>query len=348
MIITWYAILSFLLTGFILLEGFDIGAGMLLCVVGKTDAERRGVIAAIGPLLSWNEVWLVSFGGSLLLAFPAVLASSFAGFYLALCLLLWMLLLRGISIEVSGHVDDPLWRTAWNTCFVASNMVLAILIGTALGNILRGVPIGAEGTFALPLFTNFSPRRDVGILDWYTLSTAVFILIAFAAHGATVLMRKTDGPVNARCARLALLFWKFAIITLVIVTVESFFVDVDLITRPLVKPSGWLGLAGIVFGLVNLARGLRERRATQAGIGSYALIAGLMIVGATAIFPFMLRSTISPQYSLSAYNAAADRHGLAIGLVWWPFAMLLSLACFWFIYRNYERNPIRSLTETRP
>jgi len=108
MIMTWYAILSFLLTGFILLEGFDIGAGMLLYVVGKTDAERRDVIAAIGPLLSWNEVWLVSFGGTLLLAFPALLASSFAGFYLAMCLLLWMLLLRGISMEVSGHINDPL------------------------------------------------------------------------------------------------------------------------------------------------------------------------------------------------------------------------------------------------
>jgi cytochrome bd ubiquinol oxidase subunit II len=336
MILAWYAILSFILTAFILLEGFDIGAGMLLYLVGTTDDERRGVIGAIGPLWSWNEVWLVSFGGTLLLAFPTVLASYFAGFYLALCLLLWMLLLRGISIEVGGHVDDPLWRTAWNTCFVASNLILAILIGAALGNILRGVPIGPDGTFALSLFTNFSPRGKVGILDWYTLSTAIFILIAFAAHGATVLMRKTDGPVNARCARFALLFWKFAIIALVIVTVETFFVHVDLITRPFVEPSGWLGLACIAFGLVNLARGLRKRRATQAGVGSYALIAGLMIVGATAVFPFMLRSTISPQYSLSAYKVAADSHGLVIGLVWWPFALLLSLAYFWFIYRNYR------------
>jgi len=336
MIMTWYAILSFILTAFILLEGFDIGGGTLLYVVGKTDAERRGVIAAIGPLLSWNEVWLVSFGGTLLLAFPAVLASSFAGFYLALCLLLWMLLVRGISLEVSGHVDDPLWRAAWNTCFVVSNTLLAILIGIALGNILRGVPIGPDGTFALSLFTNFSPRGDVGILDWYTFSTAIFILIAFAAHGTTVLMRKTDGPVNKRCAQYAVLFWKVAIISLVMVTVESFFVHVDLITRPFVEPSGWLGLVCIAFGLVNLARGLRKQRATQAGIGSYALIAGLMIVGATAIFPFMLRSTISPQYSLSAYKAAADAHGLVIGLVWWPFALLLSLAYFWFIYRNYR------------
>jgi cytochrome d ubiquinol oxidase subunit II len=336
MILTWYVILTFLLTGFILLEGFDIGAGMLLYIVGNSDDERRAVIAAIGPLLSWNEVWLVSFGGSLLLAFPAVLASYFAGFYLALFLLLWMILLRGISMEVGGHVNDPLWRTAWNTCFAASNVVLAILIGAALGNILRGVPIGPEGTFALPLFTNFSPRGDVGILDWYTLSTAIFILVAFMAHGATMLMRKTDGPVNARCARFARLFWKTAVIALVILTVETFFVHADLITRPFGEPSGWLGLACMVFGLVNLARGLTTQRATQAGIGSYALIAGLMIVGATGVFPFILRSTISPHYSISVYNAAADGHGLVIGLFWWPVAMLLSFAYFWFIYQNYQ------------
>jgi cytochrome bd ubiquinol oxidase subunit II len=336
MILTWYAILSFILTVFILLEGFDIGAGMLLYLVGKTDDERRSVFAAIGPLWSWNEVWLISFGGSLFLSFPTVLASYFAGFYLALCLLLWMLILRGISLEIGGHVDDPLWRTAWNTCFVASNVVLAILIGAALGNILRGVPIGADGTFALSLFTNFSPRGHVGILDWYTLSTAILILVVFAAHGATVLMRKTDGPLNVRCARFARLFWMFAIIALGIVTMETFFVHADLITRPFAEPSGWMGLACIAFGLINLARGLRKRRAVQASIGSYALIAGLMIVGATAVFPLILRSTISPQYSLSAYKVAADGYGLVIGLIWWPFAMLLSLAYFWFIYRNYK------------
>ena len=336
MVMTWYAILSFTLTGFILLEGFDIGAGILLYVVGKTDSQRRSVIDAIGPLWSWNEVWLISFGGILFLAFPAILASSFAGFYLALCLLLWMLLLRGISIEASAHLNDPLWATAWNTCLVASNLMLAILIGAALGNILRGVPIGAEGTFALSLFTSFSPRGNVGILDWYTLSTAIFIVVTFMAHGATVLMRKTKGPVRARCARLAPLLWKCAVSVLVIVTLESYLLHADLITRPFAEPFGWVGLACIGFGLLNLARGLGNGVDTQASIGSYALLAGLMIVGATAVFPSVLRSTISPQYSLSVYKCAADGHGLAIGLLWWPFAMVLSFAYFLFVYHNYR------------
>src|SRR5271163_3015920 len=113
MIEIWYAILSFMLVMFVVLEGFDIGAGLLQYVVGKTEAERRLVIAGIGPLWSWHEVWLVGFGGTLLLAFPNIIAAAFAGFYLALFLLLWTLLLRGVAIEVSGHIAEPLWRTAW-------------------------------------------------------------------------------------------------------------------------------------------------------------------------------------------------------------------------------------------
>ena len=132
MIEIWYAILSLMLTLFIILEGFDIGAGMLQYLVGKTESERRMVIAAIGPFWSWHEVWLIGFGGTLLVAFPAIFAASFSGFYLAFFLLLWALLLRGVSIEVSGHLADPLWRTAWHTLFVGANVLLAILIGAAL------------------------------------------------------------------------------------------------------------------------------------------------------------------------------------------------------------------------
>jgi cytochrome bd-type quinol oxidase subunit 2 len=116
-----------MLTMFVVLEGFDIGAGMLQYVVGKTEADRRTVIAAIGPLWSWNEVWLVGFGGTFLLAFPEMMTAAFSRFYLALLLLAWSLLLRGISIEVSGHIDGPLWSAGWHFCFVVSNVLLAVL-----------------------------------------------------------------------------------------------------------------------------------------------------------------------------------------------------------------------------
>ena len=192
MIEIWYAILAFMLVMFVVLEGFDIGAGLLQYVVGKTEAERRLIIAAIGPLWSWHEVWLVGFGGTLMAGgvskYPRRIIRGILSTPLSITV--WALVLRGVSIEVSGHIADPLWRTAWHFIFVGSNLLLAILIGTALGNVLRGVPLKADGKFALAFFTNFSPRGNVGILDWFTVSVAVFMLITLAAHGATALVMK--------------------------------------------------------------------------------------------------------------------------------------------------------------
>jgi cytochrome d ubiquinol oxidase subunit II len=321
---------------FVVLEGFDIGAGMLQFVVGKTEPERRLVIAAIGPLWSWHEVWLVGFGGTLLLAFPAILAASFAGFYMALMLLLWCLILRGISIEMSGHIADPLWRSAWHFCFVASNVLLAILIGAALGNILRGVPVGPDGKFALSLFTNFSARGNVGILDWYTLAIAIFILVIFAAHGAVGLAQRTEGIVRGRCLQLAQRLWRIVVGFLVIMTIATRGVRSDFFVRMLHQPLGWLGVLGVVGGLVVVFRSLSRQSESQAMIGSCAFISGLIISGAAGVFPFMLRSTLDPNYSLSAYQTAADAHGLAIALTWWPLAFCFAVGYFLFIFRYYS------------
>ena len=336
MIEIWYAILSFMLTAFIVLEGFDVGAGMLQYIVGKTEEERRLVITAIGPLWSWHEVWLVAFGGSLLLAFPAILASSFAGFYLALFLLLWAIVLRGVSIEVSGRIADPLWRAAWHFCFVVSNVLLAILIGTALGNVVRGVPVGPDGKFSLPFFTNFSPTGNVGILDWYTVSLAVFFLLTFAAHGANGLAQRTDGPVHDRSLQTASLLWKVVLLFLVIIMVETWQVRSDVLSGLIHKPFGWLGAVCIVAGSIGIFTGLQRKQSSRALIGSSAFIAGVIIAGAAGVFPLMLRSTLAPEYSLSAYSTAAAGNGLVIALVWWPIALIFAVGYFWFSYRYYS------------
>lgn len=335
MIEIWYAILTFMLVMFVVLEGFDIGAGLLQYVVGKTEGERRLVISAIGPLWSWHEVWLVGFGGTLMLAFPNILAASFSGFYLALFLLLWALVLRDVSIEASGHIKDPLWRTAWHFIFVASNLLLAILIGAALGNVLRGVPLVASGKFALALFTNFNPRGNVGILDWFTTSVALFMLITLAAHGATALVLKTEGPVRDRSLRIAGTLWKLATGLLVIITIESWWVRPGLFPGMLRNPFGWLGLICVLGGVIAVSNGLRTKREMLAVVGSSAFVAGLMIAGAAGVFPVMLYSTLAPEDSLSAYENAAAAHGLAVALVWWPIAFIFALAYFLFIYRFY-------------
>jgi len=335
MVEIWYAILVFMLMMFVVLEGFDIGAGILQQVVGKTQQERRQVIAAIGPLWTWNEVFLISFGGTLMLAFPNILAVSFAGFYLALFLLLWTLLLRGISIEFGGHIADPLWQTGWDFIFVASNVLLAILIGLALGNVLRGVPLDAHGKFALAFFTDFSPHGNVGILDWYTVSVAVFVTITFMAHGAVALVLKTEGPVHDRSLQISWILWKIVPVLLAIITIETWQVRPDLFLGILHQPFGWLGVICVVAGLINIFLGLKSKQEFRTVVGSIAFVSGLMIAGAAGVFPIMLYSTFAPEYSLSAYQNAAAGYGLSIALVWWPIALILSMTYFIIIYRHY-------------
>jgi cytochrome d ubiquinol oxidase subunit II len=348
MIEIWYAILSFMLVMFVVLDGFDIGAGMLQYVVGKTEAERRMVIAAIGPLWSWHEVWLVGFGGTLMVAFPNIIASSFAGFYLALFLLLWALILRGVAIEVSGHIAEPLWRAAWHVVFVGANLLLAILIGAALGNVVRGVPLDADGKFALAFFTNFSPWGNVGILDWYTVSVAVFILVAFAAHGATALIWKTEGPVHERSRRLAGRLWKIVIFLLAIISIESMYVRPGLFAGMTHQPFAWIGLMSVCGGILAVFSGLTGKRELRAVIGSAAFVAGLMIAGAASVFPIMLHSTLAPENSLSAYQNAAAGNGLAIALVWWSLALIFAVVYFLFIYRHYSGKVTPSEDTQRP
>jgi cytochrome bd ubiquinol oxidase subunit II len=215
-----------------------------------------------------------------------------------------------------------------------------------LGNIVRGVPLDAQGTFALALFTNFRTGGNVGILDWYTLSVAVFLLVTFAAHGATGLALKTAGRVHDRSIKTATLLWKMVFGLLAVITVGTWRVRPDFFTAMLHQPFGWLGLLGVGAGCISILEGLKTGRESRALIGSSSFIAGLMIAGAAGVFPYMLRSTIAPEYSLSAYRTASDAHGLAIAIVWWPIALVFALGYFWFIYRNY-RGKVRPSQDTQ-
>src|SRR6201986_855899 len=190
----WYAIVSLMLVIYVALDGRNFGAGMLHWLVARTPQERRQVIAAIGPLWSWHEVWLVGFGGTLVAIFSRLMASAFAGYYLALFLILWCLILRGVSLEVGGQINDRLWQTYWNFIFVCSNFLLAILFGAAAGNVARGVPLNANGNFSMAFFTDFRVRGYVGLLDWYTFSIAFLAAVMLAAPCVAYPTWKTDGP----------------------------------------------------------------------------------------------------------------------------------------------------------
>jgi cytochrome d ubiquinol oxidase subunit II len=335
MIETWYAVVSVMLIAYGVLDGRNFGAGMLHGIVAVTPQERRQVIAAIGPLWSWHEVWLVGFGGTLIAVFPKLMASAFAGYYLALFLILWGLILRGISLEVGGHIDDRLWQGFWDFVFVCSNLLLAILFGAAAGNLARGVPLDASGRFSMAFFTNFGVRGHVGLLDWYTVSVAVFTAVTFAAHGATYLTLKTDGPVHDRSAAWGRYLWAASAPLFVVVSIESWIVRPDLPGRALGNPMCWLGLLVVVAAIVTLASGLARQRERRAFVGSNLLLIGLLATGGAAMFPEMLHSTLAPEHSLTAYAVASSPTALRLAAVWWPIGGVLAIVYFVFISRRY-------------
>jgi len=336
MVELWYCIISFMLIVYVVLDGRNFGVGILHLFVARNSAERRQVIAAVAPLSSFHEVWLIAFGGLLFVAFPRLYASSFSGYYLALFLILWCFVFRGISLEVGGHINDRMWQAFWDVVFVVSNVLLAILFGVALGDLARGVPIDPKGDFSMAFFTDFRVRGNVGLLDWYTLSMAAVAVLILTAHGASYLTLKTEGVVHDRAAVMARRLWAAVPVLFAVVSVETWVVRPDLAAQLIGNPLAWLGMAGVLAGIVALFTGLRGGFEKRASFGSGLMIGGLLATGAATIFPVMLYSTLAPENSLTAYNTAAGLPSLELALVWWPIALVLIGIYSWFIAGHYS------------
>jgi cytochrome bd ubiquinol oxidase subunit II len=336
MVELWFAIAFAMLAIYIVLDGFDFGAGALHLLVAKNDQERRQVLGAIGPFWDANEVWLIATGGVLFLAFPPVLASGLSGFYFAIFLVLWMLILRGIAIEFRSHVEHPLWRSAWDGVFGISSAVLPVLFGAALGNLVRGLPIDADGWFSLALFTDFTARTPVGILDWYTVSAGVFALAALAGHGATFLAWKTDGPVHERSRHSAKLLYSAVAVLWLPLTAATSFVNAAMLAALPHRPLALLFLLLAVGGLVMVGAGLRRNRDLQAFLGSCAFLTGMLTATAACVFPAMLRSITNDTWSLTAYNSSVPVESLRIALRWWAIGLPLALMYFYVLFRLHR------------
>ena len=203
----WFMIVAVMVAAYVVLDGFDLGAGVIYLFAARTSQERQTIMRAIGPVWDGNEVWLLAAGGTLYFAFPLLYASSFSGFYLPLMMVLWLLMLRGIGIELRAHMDNPVWRGFFDFIFCGSSALLAIFFGAALGNVVRGVPLGPDEYFFEPLWTNFRVGSQNGILDWYTILTGVIALVTLTAHGSLYIAMKTEGDLNRRARAAALWAW---------------------------------------------------------------------------------------------------------------------------------------------
>src|ERR1700731_2444355 len=212
----WFMIVSVMIAAYVVLDGFDLGAGIIYLGAARTTDERLKVLRSIGPVGDGNEVWLLGAGGTLYFAYPQLYASAFSGFYLPLMIVLWLLMLRGIGIELRSHMGNPVWQGFFDVVFCLSSALLAIFFGAALGNVIRGVPLGPDGYFFEPLWTDFRVGPNTGILDWYTILTGVIALVSLTAHGSLYIAVKTDGDLNQRTRAIALRAWPVQLILTVV------------------------------------------------------------------------------------------------------------------------------------
>jgi len=332
----WYGVVTVMLAAYVVLDGFDLGAGALHLLVARDDAERRTVLAAIGPFWDANEVWLLAAGGALFVAFPRVLAAGLSGFYLAIFLVLWCLILRGIAIEFRSHVGDRMWRGFWDAVFALASLLLPVLFGAALGNVIRGVPLTRDGWFQLTLFTTFLPRDPVGILDWYTVLAGVFALVAIAGHGAWYLAWRASDPVGARARALALPLSIALAVLWPLTTATTMAVNRDLLAALPHRPLSFLGLLIAVVGLVAVFVGAARRRPLAAFVGSSAFLTGMLVATASCLYPVLLRSTTDPALSITAQTGGATPDGLRMASRWWAIGFPLAVAYFVLLFRLHR------------
>ena len=343
--ILWFGIISFMLTMYVILDGFDLGVGVIHRLIGKSETERGILIKSIGPVWDGNEVWLLAAGGTMYFAFPKLYASSFSGFYLPLMIVLWLLILRATGIEFRHQIHNTVWKSFWDTVFAVASTLLAIVLGAALGNVIRGVPLNQDGYFFLPLWTTFKITPDAGILDWFTILTGLVSLSTLTMHGSLYIAMKTEGDLQIRARNFAKLAWWFAFLTSLLNIVGTTFV----------RPEFWKNYSefpwAFVFPVVGIATFLyiyiftSKKQDGKAFLSSSIFIGSTLLATAFGLFPYLLRSLIDENNSLTVYNTITGEYGLRVGLVWWIIGIILTSIYFIYIYRSF-RGKITSSTET--
>jgi len=327
----WFCVVAVMVAAYFVLDGFDLGAGILHLAIARTPEERRTVLASIGPFWDGNEVWLLAGGGTLYFAFPALYAAGFSGFYLPLMVVLWLLILRGIAIEFRNHITNSVWQPLWDVVFCGASALLAIFFGAALGNVVRGVPLDASGYFFLPLWTNFAAGREAGVLDWYTILVGIAAFLILAEHGALWVAYKTEGAVETRAQSAAARLWWLVAVSFVVITIVSFQVQPHLGESFRERPWGYIfpivALAGL--GAMKFLAGLRGF------LGSCAYIVGMLTSVVFGVYPYVLPSNTDPKLSLTVYNAAAPHYGLMVGLAWFIPGIVLAAGYFFYTYRSF-------------
>ncbi|HET7697217.1 MAG TPA: cytochrome d ubiquinol oxidase subunit II [Vicinamibacterales bacterium] len=322
----WFVLLAFTLAVYAILDGFDLGLGAIHLRLGRTRQERERLIDTIGPVWNGNEVWLLAAGGSMVVAFPNLYAASFSGFYLALMLVLWLLLLRGLGIEFRHQIHHPMWEDAWDVVFALSSALLALLFGVALANVLRGVPLDDTGVFRGTFTVLLNP---------FSLLGGVLSVSTLALHGACWAALRTDGDLQLRARRFASMLWTPSALLLLAVIAASFVVRPgfagNFTRHPILFAFPLAAAAALASNRVSIARH-QDRRAF---IASSAYIAGVLGSVAAGLYPTLLPASGSGT-PLDIYNAAAPPQSLRIAMVVYLAGLAIVSVYLVAVYRVWK------------
>jgi cytochrome d ubiquinol oxidase subunit II len=332
----WFWLVAVMIVGYVVLDGFDLGVGVLHLFLVNNEEDRRTTLASIGPVWDGNEVWLLAAGGTLYFAFPLLYASAFSGFYLPLMIVLWLLVLRGVSLELRNHIDVGVWRALLDGVFGLSSALLTIFFGAALANVLRGVPLQSDGYFFLPLWTNWQPGPHPGILDWYTVIGGVVALVALTLHGALWVTIKTSGELAQRARRIA----GPLCIQLAALTVISLGATIHVRPASLDNyynlPFTFVIPVGVVASLVAIWFFNRKNLPVKAFLSS-CLYLFFMLAGACwGLYPTLLPASTGQDRDITLAKAISGPHTLAVGLVWWALGMTLATGYVVFVYAKFR------------
>jgi len=320
----WFFLVAFLLTGYVILDGFDLGAGVLYPFIARNEDEKRVVRASIGPIWDGNEVWLVAGAGAVFAAFPMVYAMTFSGFYLAIMLVLFGLILRAVSLEFRHR--DKSWSKVWDGAFFLGSLVPSILVGCALGNVIRGVPMNANGDYT---------GTFLQLLNPYSLLVAVTGLFLIVTHGAAWLALKSEGAMHARAVQYRkITFWVCAVLAIAtsVATIATVSRASD---NVLGRPLGWCFLVVLLLSLLYTIRQMmKEGAELRSFLGSAVTIVALAGIAAVGNYPEIVpaRGT-PPETSLTVTNSASGHLTLQVmlivAIIGCPLVLLYTAYVYW-------------------
>lgn len=320
----WFLLLGAVVTGYAILDGFDMGVGAIHLFLGKKE-NRKIALNAIGPVWDGNEVWLVITGGVLFAAFPPVYATLFSGLYIPLMLFLVMIIFRAISIEFRGKEEMNWWRQTWDIAFSVSSIIMAVALGMVLGNVLQGLPIDETG--------EFTHSTDFSFINPFSLLTGITALALFMLHGALYLGMKTEGKLYQQLTKIIKNSTVFFILSALLLSFYTLLYVPHLTDK--IKAQEWLFFLPVLLVLLmaNIPRQVSKQNYGYAFISSTGVISALLVIGAVGLYPTMLYSTIDPEYSLTLFNASASEKSLGymltIAMIAVPLVAIYTGFVFW-------------------